>query len=258
MHDTAKEYLKKFNSFYLLGKNNLKILDLGSFDFNGSAKDIFKDTHNYMGMDIVAGKNVDIVMEDPYKIPLEDASIDVVLSTSCFEHSEMFWLVFNEILRVLKPNGLFYLNAPSNGPYHLHPVDCYRFYPDSGNALIKWANYSGYQNSILLESFIGKKKNDVWNDYVAIFLKDKKFLNDYENRIIEVNKHIEKEIKDFDINLYNNVSFYNGKVYGSQKIYNHITKTEDQFFRQIKYGSKKIYNFYRAINKLFNLIKPKK
>ena len=252
MHDTAIKYAKKFHEVYLSNKNNLKILDLGALDVNGSVKDIFKDNHQYIGMDLVGGKNVDVVMDDPYKIPLDDASIDVVLSTSCFEHSEMFWLVFNEILRVLKPNGLFYLNAPSNGPYHLHPVDCYRFYPDSGNALIKWANYSGYQNSILIESFTGKKEDHFWNDYVAIFLKDKNFLNENVKRIVNVDKHIEKNIKDYDISFYNDINFYNGKVYGSKKIYNHVSKTEDQFFRQIKYTSKRTYNLYRAINKFFN------
>jgi SAM-dependent methyltransferase len=71
-----------------------------------------------------------------YKLPFADGSVDVVLSSSCFEHSEFFWLLFLEILRVLRPEGLFYLNAPSNGPFHRYPVDCWRFYPDSGNALV--------------------------------------------------------------------------------------------------------------------------
>lgn len=250
MHDTAIKYSEQFSKVYLSHKNNLKILDLGSLDVNGSVKKFFQEKHRYIGMDLVSGKNVDIVMKDPYKIPFEDSSVDVVLSTSCFEHSEMFWLVFNEILRVLKPNGLFYLNAPSNGPYHLHPVDCYRFYPDSGNALIKWANHSGYQNSILLESFIGKKNKDVWNDYIAIFLKDKKFIEEHPQRIIKHENHINEKIKDYDIALYNNISFYNGKIYGSEKVYNQMSKTEDQYFRQIRYPSKTAYNFFKAINKI--------
>ena len=103
-------------------------------------------------MDLEKGPNVNIVLDNPYKIPLEENSVDVVISTSCFEHNEMFWLTFNEIQRILKSNGLFYLNAPSNGPYHAFPVDCYRFYPDSGEALAKWSNYKKLNTISLLSS----------------------------------------------------------------------------------------------------------
>ena len=33
----------------------------------------------------------------------------------------------------------------------------------------------------MLESFTGKQEKDVWNDYVSIFLKDKKFINELNN-----------------------------------------------------------------------------
>jgi hypothetical protein len=62
--------------------------------------------------------------------------------------------MFIEIQRVLKPEGLFYLNAPSNGTYHRYPVDCWRFYPDSGVALSHWGQKNGY-NTQLIESFVG-------------------------------------------------------------------------------------------------------
>ena len=46
------------------------------------------------------------MLTDPYHLPFESNSLDVVVSSSCFEHSEMFWLLFLEIMRVLKPEGL--------------------------------------------------------------------------------------------------------------------------------------------------------
>jgi SAM-dependent methyltransferase len=96
----------------------------------------------------------------------------------------MFWLTYLEILRVLKPNGLFYLNAPSNGLFHRYPVDCWRFYPDSGGALVTWAKRNG-MNPVLLESFISNQQVEVWNDFVAIFLKDEKFFENYRDRIFD-------------------------------------------------------------------------
>src|SRR5690606_22164720 len=92
----------------------------------------------YIGLDFEKAKGVDVLLTDPYTLPFENESVDVVVSSSCFEHSEMFWLVFAEILRILKPNGLVYLNAPSNGVVHRYPVDCWRFYPDAGEALATW------------------------------------------------------------------------------------------------------------------------
>ena len=64
----------------------------------------------------------------------------------------MFWVSYLEILRILKPVGLFYLNAPSDGAVHKYPVDCWRFYPDSGQALVTWSKRNGF-NNVLLECY---------------------------------------------------------------------------------------------------------
>ncbi len=137
--------------------------------------------YTYIGVDFVQGRGVDVVLEDPYKLPFSDGSVDIVVSSSCFEHSEMFWVLFLEILRILKPSGLFYLSAPSAGPFHRYPVDCWRFYPDSGNALVAWAKRNQY-SPIVLESFTGRM--DVWNDYVAVFLKDAGHIHLYPDRML--------------------------------------------------------------------------
>jgi len=122
------------------------------------------------------------VLEDPYELPFEDDSLDVVVSSSCFEHSEFFWLSFLEVLRILKPDGLFYLNVPSDGVFHRYPVDCWRFYPDSAVALAKWGRRSGF-GSVLLESYTSDQRTDVSNDFVAVFLKDEAFASQYSGRI---------------------------------------------------------------------------
>ncbi|NJR13383.1 MAG: class I SAM-dependent methyltransferase [Phyllobacteriaceae bacterium] len=82
---------------------------------------------------------VDIVQPDPYTIPLETASCDLVISGQMLEHSGQFWRVFSEIRRVLKPSGLAFIIAPSSGPVHRYPVDCYRFFPDAFEACAEWA-----------------------------------------------------------------------------------------------------------------------
>ena len=175
MHPSAMENGKLFFDTYLKPLGQVTVADIGAQNVNGSLKDVCPDNATYIGVDFVQGKGVDIIIDDPYKLPFEDGSLDAVVSSSCFEHSEFFWLLFNEIMRVLKPTGLFYLNAPSNGLFHRYPVDCWRFYPDSGNALANWANRCGY-NTLMLESYTSYQSNGLWNDYVAVFLKDREHL----------------------------------------------------------------------------------
>ena len=202
MHDTAMAYGAAFFTTYARVKERLTIVDIGSQDVNGSLRSVAPSHHHYIGVDFVAAKGVDIVITDPYSLPFENESVDLVVSSSCFEHSEFFWLLFNETLRILKPTGLLYINAPSNGPFHQFPVDCWRFYPDSGLALQNWGRRSGY-NAALLESFVGLKKADVWNDFVAIFLKDEKNIGLHPDRI---QNHTEQ--------------YTCGRVFGSQEVSN--------------------------------------
>lgn len=182
MHDSAMKYGAAFFNAYLKNTKDLTIVDVGSQDVNGSLRSVAPPNNKYIGVDFVEAKGVDVVITDPYSLPFEDESVDAVVSSSCFEHSEFFWLLFNEALRILKPNGLLYINAPANGIFHRYPVDCWRFYPDSGIALQNWGKRSGY-NCALLESFVGTKMVSDWNDFVAVFVKDESKVSRHTRRI---------------------------------------------------------------------------
>lgn len=182
MHPTALTHCRTFFDTYLRDIARPVIVDIGSQDINGSLRQVAPPVCQYVGVDFIEGKGVDVVLDDPYKFPIPDDFADAVVSSSCFEHSQFFWLTFLEAIRILKPSGLLYLNVPSNGPYHRHPTDNWRFYPDAGRALNEWARRSGY-DSTLLESFIGWQEGDVWNDFVAVLLKSREFESRYSERI---------------------------------------------------------------------------
>ena len=128
MHLSAIQSFIDFKKTYLDEINHqIKIVEIGSQSINESIKKYLKKNFTYIGADIEKGENVDLVLKDPYKLPFDDNSIDVIISISTFEHTEFFWLTYLEILRVLKPSGLFFWNVPSNSKFHRHSTDNWRF-----------------------------------------------------------------------------------------------------------------------------------
>lgn len=172
MHHSAYKNAEKFRIDYLPEDiSGLRVIDIGSYDVNGTLKPIFK-SGNYTGLDMEMGPNVDVVAK-ANDIPFKDSYFDVVLSSSCFEHDDFFWETFLEMCRILKPGGFMYIQAPSNGPYHGWPGDNWRFYIDSWKALSKWGVKKGY-NIELLDSYIDTTTPDpntqrIWNDSIGIF-----------------------------------------------------------------------------------------
>jgi predicted SAM-dependent methyltransferase len=168
MHISAYKNCSSFYEEYCKKSvEKLKVVDFGSYDVNGCLKPIFKE-HNYIGIDMAEGPNVDIVCTND-NTPFENDSIDVILSSSSFEHDDLFWMTFLEMCRITKPGGLIYINAPSAGPYHGYPGDNWRFYADSWKALAKWADKNDYKVEVL-KSYIDKSEQ--WCDNVGIFRKN--------------------------------------------------------------------------------------
>lgn len=169
MHDTAYEHGRLFFESYWQPSFEV-VVDLGSQDVNGSLRDCCPSDARYVGLDMEPGRGVDIVVEPGAPLPFADASVDVVVSTSAFEHDIFFWETFLELVRVLRPGGLVYINAPSNSDFHRYPLDCWRFYPDAGIALAKWADARGLPVE-LVESFVAEPGEAGWADFVAVFRK---------------------------------------------------------------------------------------
>jgi hypothetical protein len=138
------------------------VLDVGGANVNGSYREIFNGPpFKYIVADIAPAIDVDIVMSDPYRLPLENSTIDIVICGQMLEHCEFFWLAFAEMMRVVSSDGFLFLIAPSAGPEHRYPVDCYRFYPDAYRALAKYAN------CVLMEAWCDER--GPWRDLVGVF-----------------------------------------------------------------------------------------
>ena len=170
MHQTTMNNMRTLFDKYVTNEfvgNECKILDFGGTNIKkGGTYYELVDTNEkikYYGVDLQPGPGVSIVLDDPYKVPLEDNYADVVVSGQMFEHCEFFWLSFLEMVRVVRPGGYIFLIAPMHGKVHRYPVDCWRFYPDAYAALAKWGKVE------LVDA--RTEPTDQWHDQVGAFKK---------------------------------------------------------------------------------------
>ena len=144
---------------------SLKIADIGALDVNGSYRQVFDLLDcEYTGIDIENGPGVSVVLESPYEFPLPDHEYDIVFSGQTFEHAGQFWKTFTEMCRIVKPDGMIIVIAPSSGPVHRYPVDCYRFMPDAMSALAEQSDV------VLLDSWTSDF--GPFHDAVGVFRKN--------------------------------------------------------------------------------------
>lgn len=164
MHPSSMENMRKFRDKYLFGHKNLRVLDVGSQDINGSYKELFGD-HEYVGFDKTEGKNVDITDWTQIK----NDSFDIVISGQAFEHIEDDLKTMKEIARVLKPYSYICIIAPSVGPKHCLP-DYRRYQPDDLRTLAEKVGL------IVLAAWIDPTGK--WKDCVLIASKIQEMMHD--------------------------------------------------------------------------------
>lgn len=97
--------------------NKATVLEIGSLDINGSVRHFFTNCV-YIGLDIAPGPGVDVVgLGHEYNMP--DGSFDCVISCECFEHDPYYAMTFENMLRLVKPQGLVIFSCATTGrPEH--------------------------------------------------------------------------------------------------------------------------------------------
>jgi SAM-dependent methyltransferase len=185
MHLTSLEKMTAFVDVHLNAFRGtpLQVLDFGSQTVNDSQARSYRDllddaAWTYRGVDIEAGRNVDIVLADPYCwSEVEADSADLVVSGQAFEHVRYVWASMFEIARAQRPGGVAAIIAPSSGYEHRFPVDCWRFYPDGFAALAEYVGcevvdvFTDWGNDTWQDSILVARK-PVWNaDERAVFAR---------------------------------------------------------------------------------------
>jgi hypothetical protein len=102
---------RKFPEYF----KNKKVLDIGSLDINGNNRYLFEDCI-YHGLDLIEGKNVDIVsIAHEYK---PDFEYDTIISTNALEHDMYYELTIKSMYNLLKPNGLMFFSVANGWKEH--------------------------------------------------------------------------------------------------------------------------------------------
>ena len=199
MHRSSYRKMGYFKESYLNPNEELKILDIGSFDRTGEYNYgliLNEKKWTYHGLDLKEGNNVDIVVKSAYDWnEINDETYDVVISGQAFEHIEYFWLTLEQIKRVLKPGGLLCIIVPSTGPVHKNPYDCYRFNQDGMEAMAKYINFT-----ILETGHNTDKISDPWYDCHLIAKKPEKgSMGDLEYKMDKLEDKLDLIISKLDI-----------------------------------------------------------
>jgi SAM-dependent methyltransferase len=136
------------------------ILEIGSQQVPGQEeiadlRPLFPDKR-FLGVDITPGRGVDFVA-DVESLPQADASVGTVIAMNTLEHVPHFWRAFDEIHRVLRPDGALLVSCPFYFHIHSYPSDYWRFSPEALALLL-----DRYPNKILGRHGPTRRPASVW------------------------------------------------------------------------------------------------
>lgn len=115
------------------------VLDIASGSGYGTKMLAEKAKHVY-GVDVneqavnyskkyFSSKNIEYLVGDGVKIPLDDNSVDVVITFETIEHIEDYKIFIKEVKRVLRPDGIAIVSTPNDiefaegNHFHLHEFE---------------------------------------------------------------------------------------------------------------------------------------
>ncbi len=95
-----------------------RVLEIGSYDVNGSIRRVFEGAGEYVGVDLAEGPGVDLVAYG-HEVDQPDGTYDLTVSGECFEHDPHWRDTFRNMARLTRPGGLVVFTCASHGrPEH--------------------------------------------------------------------------------------------------------------------------------------------
>ncbi len=95
----------------------------------------------YLGADIAGNPAADLIIDGEGHIPVEDGTIDCVLSSQVLEHVPDPAAYLKEAKRVIRTGGTLILSTHGIWPYHPDPTDFWRWTIDGLQVQIRQAGF---------------------------------------------------------------------------------------------------------------------
>lgn len=111
-HPEQANYFKTVRNRFPGRFNNVDVLDVGSLDINGNNRYLFNN-YTYVGVDIGAGRNVDVVSKGHEYNP--GKQFDITISSECFEHDEFWPKTLQNMIDLTKTGGLVLFSCATTG-----------------------------------------------------------------------------------------------------------------------------------------------
>ena len=114
MHKEASDYVFKTFHEWRGDRTSLKILEVGSYNINGSVRDFLRPfSLEYVGIDPNDGPNVDVVASGEEYV--HAGYFDVVVTTETFEHAPNWKTVVQKSYENLADGGVFIATMAGEG-----------------------------------------------------------------------------------------------------------------------------------------------
>lgn len=95
-----------------------RVIEIGSYDVNGTVRAAFSGASAYVGVDLTSGPGVDLISYG-HEVDLPDGSFDIALSGECFEHDPHWLSTFSNMVRLTRPGGIVAFTCAGRGrPEH--------------------------------------------------------------------------------------------------------------------------------------------
>lgn len=168
MHNAVKCFIKEVKKELPYKFRLRDVLEVGSHNINGSPRKYFWFC-KYTGIDISAGKGVDLVCDITKEWP-SLYPYDVVISTEMLEHCERWDIALSTMYHLLKPGGLMIMTCagpdrPEHGTRRSNP-ECS---PDT----------TDYYRNISITDFKSILPSSLFSLYVLMYARGKNDLQFY-------------------------------------------------------------------------------
>jgi SAM-dependent methyltransferase len=136
------------------------IVEVGAYQVEGqealgNLRTLFP-SREYLGIDMRPGPGVDLIA-NVEALPQHDSSVGTIIALSVFEHVRHFWRGFDEVRRVLRPNGVLLVSCPFYFHVHGYPSDYWRMTPAGLEVLLE-----DYPQRIIGRQGPARKPLNVW------------------------------------------------------------------------------------------------